>query len=310
MAFKKFQKKKYPPRFWALVGYPGAGKSTFATQMKAPLLAIDADNRFGEVVNLIQGDSYQFSDRPEDNADPARITQLLNENMAGAGIETIVIDSLTAIITPLIVQAMTDNQAGVNKNRIAAFQKKALAMRQLQDTITKWGCDTLWIYHLQNAMDAKAEAITRTTLPQTERERLYRSLNLELHLIQEDNKRGVTIAWARRGRSGITLWDESGTWAGMPERIEAAVYDEPHWSEIPKNRTGIEKLLSDKGIPIEFLFAACEVNDWAGMVGYAKTGKDAFAQAQVLWLEKQNGDHREGPEPELVGAGAASGEDE
>jgi len=31
--FKKMVKSTYPPRLWALVGYPGSGKSTFATQM-------------------------------------------------------------------------------------------------------------------------------------------------------------------------------------------------------------------------------------------------------------------------------------
>ena len=29
MAFKKMVKQVYPPRLWALVGYPGSGKSTF-----------------------------------------------------------------------------------------------------------------------------------------------------------------------------------------------------------------------------------------------------------------------------------------
>ena len=35
MAFQKMSKTQYPPRQWALVGYPGAGKSTFAAQMAA-----------------------------------------------------------------------------------------------------------------------------------------------------------------------------------------------------------------------------------------------------------------------------------
>ena len=43
MAFKKMTKPEYPPRLWALVGYPGSGKSTFATQMRAPILVIDAE---------------------------------------------------------------------------------------------------------------------------------------------------------------------------------------------------------------------------------------------------------------------------
>lgn len=232
MPFKKFQQQKYPPRLWALVGYPGSGKSTFATQMRTPLLPIDADNRFVEVVNLVQGDVYRLSDNAADNTDPEAIVRLLNENMPGSNVATIVVDSLTAIITPLVTQAIQDNDADRNKNRLTSFRAKALAMRQIQDAVSKWGCDVLWSYHLQDARDpnqrdaeGRPKLVTRATLSSTERARLYRSLNLELHLIQESDRRGVKVVWARRGRSGMTLWDDSSTWAGMPEKIEAAVYD-------------------------------------------------------------------------------------
>lgn len=225
MGFKKFQLQKYPPRLWALVGYPGGGKSTFSTQMRTPLLPIDADNRFGEVASLTRGDVYQLSDQAGDNTDPGTIARLLNQNMAGSDVATIVVDSLTAIIAPLVTQAVLDNDAGLNKNRMAGFKTKALAMRQLQDAISRWGCDVLWIYHLQDGMDANAKEVTRATLPATERARLYRSLNLELHIVQEGQRRGVKVEWARRGRSGMILWDDSGQWTGMPEKIEVAVYD-------------------------------------------------------------------------------------
>jgi len=32
------------------------------------------------------------------------------------------------------------------------------------------------------------------------------------------------VDWARCGRSGLTLWDDTGCWKGMPERIEQAAY--------------------------------------------------------------------------------------
>lgn len=225
MSFKKMQKPKYPPRHWALVGYPGSGKSTFSTQMAGPILTIDADNRYSEVVGLAAGDVYQLSDNAADNTNPAAIAQALNDNMAGANVGTIVIDSLTAIIAPLVTKAIQDNDAGVNKNRVAAFKEKALAMRQIQDAISKWGCAVLWIYHLQDSLDGQAKEVTRATLSKTERARLYRSLNLELHMVRDGERRGVKVVWARRGRAGMTLWDDSGTWANMPARIESAVYD-------------------------------------------------------------------------------------
>lgn len=225
MSFKKMQKQKYPPRLWALVGYPGDGKSTFATQMTAPILTIDADHRFIEVSHLAQGDIFQLSDNPDDNNNVDAIAAILDKNMPGATVGTIVVDSLTAIITPLVTKAIRDNDAGLNKNRMAAWKDKALSMRTLQHSISKWSTDVLWVYHLQDSMDNQAQEIVKATLPQTERNRLHSSLNMELHIVTDGERRGVKVIWARRGRDGFILWDDSGIWAKMPERIEAAVYD-------------------------------------------------------------------------------------
>ncbi|MEL6179340.1 MAG: AAA family ATPase, partial [Myxococcota bacterium] len=106
MGFRKMTSNPYPPRLWSLVGYPGQGKSTFAAQMNGPMLVVDADHRFTEVMELAEGDVYELSDHPADNVDTDRITRLLSDNMPGSDVKTIVVDSLTAIITPLVVQAM------------------------------------------------------------------------------------------------------------------------------------------------------------------------------------------------------------
>jgi len=225
MAFKKMDKILYPPRQWALVGYPGSGKSTFASQMAGPLLVVDADHRFAEVARFAADEVFQLSDEPADNVNAERIAALLKENMIGSGVKTVVIDSLTSILSPLIVEAILDNDAGRNKNRVASFKDKALAMRLLQDTITGWGVDTLWIYHLRTGLDGQAREVESTTISVVELARLRRSLNMQLRLIEDDNdRRGIHVEWARRGRSGFTLWDDSGSWRGMPEKIEAAVY--------------------------------------------------------------------------------------
>ena len=225
MPFAQMERPKYPPRQWALVGYPGAGKSTFAAAMRAPLLVIDADHRFSEVVTLAGGPVYSVSDNPADHADPRRIAQLLAENMPGSGVRTVVIDSLTAIVAPLTTAAVMANDRNENKNRVAAFKDKALAVRLLQDGITAHGVDSLWIYHYRTARDAQARETVTTTIPAVELARLRRSLNLVLAITEEGGRRGVCVEWARRGRSGLTLWDDSGRWAEMPERIETAVYD-------------------------------------------------------------------------------------
>ena len=231
--FKKMEKKTYPPRLWALVGFPGSGKTTFAAQMRGPLLPIDADQRFDEVLHLVDGDALQLSNVAADHTDPERIAALLVDGMPGAQVGTIVVDSLTAIIAPLVTRVLLDNEAGLNKNRAAAFRNKALTMRLLQDSITKWGCDVLWIYHLQHGLDAKAQAQVTATVSKTELARLMRSINVKLELVMDDDRRGIKVVWARRGRAYPdvpVLWDDApeaggGRWAGMPERIEAAMYD-------------------------------------------------------------------------------------
>ncbi|MEL6347335.1 MAG: AAA family ATPase [Myxococcota bacterium] len=224
MGFKKMIKPQFPPRHWSIVGYPGSGKSTFAARMKGEKVVIDADHRFSEVLEISEGDVYTLSDNPSDNVDPDAINRLLLENMPGASIDTIVIDSLTSIITPYIVQAMVDRDNRRGKNHIARFQKKALAMRQIQDAVTRWGTDTLWIYHLQDARDASANNVIRSTITKTEIARLSRCINMRLQIVEKDGQRGIEVLWARRGRAGVTVWDPSGSWEGMPERIEEAVY--------------------------------------------------------------------------------------
>jgi hypothetical protein len=203
--------------------------------MRGPLLPIDADQRFAEVLALAAGDVYRLSENPADNVAPAQIARLLEAHMPGSDVGTIVVDSLTTLIAPLIVRGMLDNEAGENKNKMAGFIDKALVMRLLQDAVTRWGTHTLWIWHLQRGRNEKAEKVVTATLPKTELERLRRSLNVELHLVADTKvgsteatqRRGVKVVWTRQAgaRSGMTLWDESGTWQAMPERIEAAIYD-------------------------------------------------------------------------------------
>lgn len=229
MPFKKLEKPNYPPRLWALVGYPSSGKSTFSTQMHAPLLTIDADHRFSEVSDLVSGDVFSLSDNPADNVDPEQINKLLNQNMKDMKgdnrVGTIVVDSLTAILSPLVMEAMLQHEAG--DTLIGAYKKKAMYMRLLQDAISRWGTDVLWIYHLQDSVNDAAVQITRYSISQTEQDRLYRCLNMELRVLKNDDntKRGIHIVWSRKGRNDITLWDDSGCWENMPERIEQAVYD-------------------------------------------------------------------------------------
>ena len=224
MAFGKFAAPKYPRRQWLIEGAAGSGKSTFVTQMRPALLPIDADQRFAEVLGLVKGEVYQLSSDPADNIQVDKIAELLKKNMPGSKVGTIVVDSLTAIIAPLVIEAIRDNDRGENKNKVAAFKEKATAMRLLQDVVTGWGTDVAWIYHLVEGRDAKANAVTNTSISTLELARLMRSVNLRVRLTH-NGVYSATVTWARRGRSGMTVKDDTGTWEGMPEKIEAAVYD-------------------------------------------------------------------------------------
>ena len=236
MPFTKMTKSKYPARLWALVGYPAGGKSTFAARMQGPIVVIDADQRFEEVLHFTQSDVFPVSDIPVEHTDPHAIAKRLRENMPGTRVGTIVIDSLTAIIAPYVVNAMVEKESGESSNLMSGFKDKALAMRELQDAVTKWGCDTLWIYHLNDARDSKGREQTKATVSALELVRLTRSINMQLQIVTDEatGRRGIKIVWARRGRENITVWDESGSWVGMPEKIEAAAYD--GLSEADQNR--------------------------------------------------------------------------
>ncbi|WP_448208197.1 AAA family ATPase [Azospirillum sp. sgz302134] len=220
MAFRKVNKDAYAPRRWAVKGRPGCGKSHFIAAMRQPALIIDADGRRQEIKG---GDLYELSDTPSDNRSPERIQDLLESNMPGSGIATIAVDSVTALIGASVARAMLDNAAGRNRNKSSAFVDKAEKMRLLQDTVSAYGTDVLYIWHVEDGV-FEGRATTRETLPSTERERLLRSLNMVLEVVEENGRRGIRVEWARAGRSGMVIWDTEGFWKGVPEQIEAAVY--------------------------------------------------------------------------------------
>lgn len=244
MGFKRLQNDGHPPRQWAIVGYPGIGKSTFIAQMRQPVLTIDADHRFGEIARMNRDKVfYQFGDQPEDNSQPRLIAQLLDRDMPGSDVATIAIDSLTAIIAPLVNEAVQANDAGETKNKIAPFKKKALAMATLQDSITRWGRDTVWIYHLRESRDANGKLNVVTSISPVELARLRRSLNMVIRLVEYEGQRVAVVDWCREGRDGFSLVDTSGCWAGMPERIEDAAYG---------GLTDEERDEKAKGTPVNF----------------------------------------------------------
>jgi hypothetical protein len=220
MAFKRVDKDILPPRRWALKGRYGDGKSTFILAMQQPALIVDADGRRHE---LKGGELYELSEEAADNRSVERIQDILDRNMPGSGIKTIAIDSITSLIGSSIARAMLDNAADRNRNKNQAWVDKAEKMRLLQDSVTAHGTHVLWVWHLEDAQ-LNGQTHIRETLPETERERLFRSLNASLRIVRENDRRGILVEWSREGPSGMVVWDELGHWKGVPERIEAVLY--------------------------------------------------------------------------------------
>jgi hypothetical protein len=221
----KQRRRKYPRRLWAVFGEADTGKSTLCAQLKHPLVWIDADQRADEIVDLVEGRIYGISDSTIDNVSPDRIDSLLTQGMASVQAGTIVIDSVTAILEPIIGRIMADIEAGRVKNKAGAWRPKAMAMRMLHN-LQRFGTGVVMVYHEFKSLDADGKWHQARTISELEEARMLKSLNMMLRTFREDERFGLEVMWARNGRSGVVLYDETGRWQGMPERIEAAVYDD------------------------------------------------------------------------------------
>lgn len=227
MSFEVMEAAKYPRRLWAAYGPAAVGKSRFAAQMRTPALIVDADGRFTEQLDFAAGTIYRMGKDHSLNVDPDAIARKLREELPGSGVLTVVIDSLTAILRPIINEALADIEAGRAKNKVAAFKDKALAMSLLQDAVSVSGADTLWIWHTHESRDAGAKLVEKASIPEVELVRLRRSLNVILRMdVEEDGRRSIKVDWARNGNSGIKLYDDTGSWIGMPEKLEEAIYSD------------------------------------------------------------------------------------
>lgn len=224
--FPAYAPCQFPPRQWGIFGYAGVGKTTFLTQMKQPLLVIDADGHFDEI--LTQGAHTGcealrlFSDTTKCRDVHAIGERLKCPDLSGVG--TVVLDSLTPFIRLLNATTMFDNNMGLNKNRVSPHAIRASAMRILQDSVIRPGVDSAVVWHEEDARDGSGKAVTNQSLSVAERKRLTRSLNAVIELVCRNGQRKAIVRWSRTGTKGVEIIDSEGGWRGVPERIEAALY--------------------------------------------------------------------------------------
>lgn len=228
MAFgKKYEYNPVPDKVgMLLVAYANAGKSTLAARMVPPGktgVVIDSDGRFDEVVT----DDVEFvrlSDEQSEMSDPKQVYDIMHASMPNDEIGLALVDSVTAILEPIILGIQRD----VDENKSSGargYKKKADAMKFLQAAFAPWGIDTIWVYHYRDFGDAFGKEKTGTSITELELARLYRNINIQCEIVVDKNeRRGLKILFARGGRTGFTIWDDSGSWEGIRERLLQEVW--------------------------------------------------------------------------------------
>ena len=218
-----------------ITGEQQSGKSELSAAITAQLLGknqiglfIDPDGRSIESVpKNAECEFYPLSDNEEDMLNADRIEQLLVQGMTQVGdrVRMIIFDSVTNFIEPIINRIQRDQESGKLSKSAVAYREKATAMKTVRHVVNRYGTHTIWIYHTTDKVDSRGNKSVGTTLTDLETARLGRMVNLSLEVVVNDSgKRGVKVLEARRGRTGMVIWDESSSWQNIRTKIEQAVW--------------------------------------------------------------------------------------
>lgn len=228
MALLKVAQKKAPRR-WALVAPSLGGKTTFAMQLatgEGNVLFLDPDHRAAASIDVAPNPDSVLVLDVTDYTNPIEVAAAMDQDVPNGNVRSIVVDSLTAIMDYKTSEAQLINASDhAPRNRSQTFLDKALTMRHLQDAVSKFGTDVLWIWHIESGK-FEGNSTTRQTLSETERDRLCRNLNAVLEIIidEKTGKRAVKVQ-NLRPKFGqdceTTLWDDTGCWRGIIKRIDA-----------------------------------------------------------------------------------------
>lgn len=210
-----------------LVAYPNAGKTTFAAAfLNKPgkvSVVVDADGRFDEVVSSEMG-FVKLSDEPSDNLRPKQILDICNKSMPNDKIGGFLVDSVTAILEPIILDIQRKVEEGKEKGA-RGYAEKSNAMKFLSAALSPWGTDVVYVYHYRDRGNTSGTIEKTTTITTLELARLYRNINMKVEIVVDANgKRGVKVLEARGGRTGMTIWDDSGKWVNIRQRMEEAIW--------------------------------------------------------------------------------------
>lgn len=223
-----------PQRIHLIIkGREKSGKSSFVSEWVKPGVAvvIDADGRFQDSVPENSNTTfYPMSDTKEDMIEVDRIVKTMDRALPIIGSETttIIVDTLTKILSPIIdgIQKSSSNVYG--------YAPKAKAMKDLRSCFNKWNAETIWVYHRSlyyreiKKDDGRKDYVLdeKNSLSNIEYSRIGADITLTLDLLVDENtqKRGVKVLEARKGRQGFTYWDESGTWQDVRKNLEELIW--------------------------------------------------------------------------------------
>jgi hypothetical protein len=265
MAFTNLKKQTQQRRMWALIGRAGAGKSTFLTQCRGPLVVVDPDGRFGEVARLCAEEVLGISD---------------DEGMPAVKAGTIVLDSMTAILAPIVARVQEEIARGEHQNKAAAWKPKAQAVKIVQDALAKWGTDFVVVYHEQDSLDGQGRMHVVNTVSPLEEARLMRSLNATIRLGQDGRGRFAEVVWCRSGRTG-RVYDEAGSWKGVPDKLDGLM-----WS----NLTASEQAVAGGQEPPAYFTNPQDAWQWGFAQGCFRDMRHAQNAYEELKREKKPAD--------------------
>jgi hypothetical protein len=220
----------YPNRKVVLIGPTRVGKTTFVTaSAKPPLYVIDADRNFGGFEPAVKGQVIYPKDATG-YIDPLAIYDQAEAAVMGMKIGAIVVDSVTPIYSTHARRAHMQNRRGLNKNKAAAMIDKADAIATLTN-IASFGTEMWYLWHETTGIDGAGASITKETISPTERDRLFRAVNIVLKLSVVNGRYTAyvdpqTRAWGnRKPNTGWSYTDpEDNYWAGAMDFIERMVY--------------------------------------------------------------------------------------
>lgn len=235
------KKPDRPQLLVALYAPAQAGKTLLASKLPGSKLVFDADGRFMEQASA-DDEIYFAYETPAEMMHIPNITKAVADLVPDSDVQNIIIDTITMPFQQLLDDA--EAMGSVNGNR-----HKASVMKALRRELFAHKRNVIVIYHTHTAGDGKGNTTSdKKTISANELARFDMSVNLTLKVVieQGSGRRGVTIEKNRFGHSGITVWDDTGSWEGFWEKLQIEAYKGLTWADMNRIAASIPTSFVDE----------------------------------------------------------------